>query len=237
VRRLLVGMVGGVVVTLLVIVLLLVGLDRLAAYEASHVVADRVRTAEHLQQTPQVTIRGFPFLTQVVHGRLRDVDVVARDVPADGLHFATVSAHLRGVHLDLSRLLHRQRGGVRIDAGTAEASLPFTQLDSYAAARGTPLTFAAAGDLLAVTGHLTVVGQRFSVTGDAQVAVAGAVLTIRLASLSGSVSALVARLLRVRLDYRVQTGRLPFGFRLRSVQVTPAGLVLRAAATELDGLP
>lgn len=55
---------------LLIVVVVLGGLfvlaDRLAVHFAEGEAADKLRTSENLASTPDVSIKGFPFLTQVV---------------------------------------------------------------------------------------------------------------------------------------------------------------------------
>ncbi|MFF3909541.1 DUF2993 domain-containing protein [Streptomyces sp. NPDC001848] len=71
---------------LLILVVVLGGLfviaDRVAVHFAQNEAADKLRTTENLATTPDVSIKGFPFLTQVVSGRLDDVEVGIRDYEA-----------------------------------------------------------------------------------------------------------------------------------------------------------
>ncbi|WP_340377928.1 DUF2993 domain-containing protein [Streptomyces sp. SS7] len=72
---------------LLIIVVVLGGLfvlvDRLAVHFAEGEVADKLRTTEGLATTPDVSIKGFPFLTQMAGGSLDDVEVGIADYQAD----------------------------------------------------------------------------------------------------------------------------------------------------------
>ncbi|MFJ8107563.1 DUF2993 domain-containing protein [Streptomyces sp. NPDC096132] len=72
---------------LLILVVVLGGLfvlaDRLAVHFAEGEAADKLRTTEGLATTPDVSIKGFPFLTQVVSGSLDDVEVGIKDYEAD----------------------------------------------------------------------------------------------------------------------------------------------------------
>ncbi|WP_460067197.1 LmeA family phospholipid-binding protein [Streptomyces sp. YKOK-I1] len=72
---------------LLVIVVVLGGLfvlaDRLAVHFAEGEVADKLKTTEGLATTPDVSIKGFPFLTQLAGGSLDDVEVGIEDYEAD----------------------------------------------------------------------------------------------------------------------------------------------------------
>ncbi|MFF4910504.1 DUF2993 domain-containing protein [Streptomyces sp. NPDC001260] len=72
---------------LLIVVVILGGLfviaDRVAVHFAENEAADKVRTTENLASTPDVSIKGFPFLTQVASGELDDVQIGIKDYQAD----------------------------------------------------------------------------------------------------------------------------------------------------------
>ncbi|MBG0854257.1 DUF2993 domain-containing protein [Streptomyces spinoverrucosus] len=91
---------------LLIVVVILGGLfvaaDRLAVNFAEGEVADRLRTTEGLSATPEVSIHGFPFLTQVAGGTLDDVEVGIQDYEAaagDGeqIRIDDLRANMKGV--------------------------------------------------------------------------------------------------------------------------------------------
>ncbi|MCD9880297.1 LmeA family phospholipid-binding protein [Streptomyces guryensis] len=72
---------------LLIVVVVLGGLfviaDRVAVHFAENEAADKVRTTENLATTPDVSIKGFPFLTQAASGELDDVQIGIKDYEAD----------------------------------------------------------------------------------------------------------------------------------------------------------
>ncbi|MFH8467342.1 DUF2993 domain-containing protein [Streptomyces sp. NPDC017991] len=72
---------------LLIVTIVLGGLfviaDRVAVGFAEDEAADRLKTNEGLSSTPDVSIKGFPFLTQVVGGELDEVQVGIKDYEAD----------------------------------------------------------------------------------------------------------------------------------------------------------
>ncbi|RPF34548.1 DUF2993 domain-containing protein [Streptomyces sp. TLI_185] len=72
---------------LLIVVVVLGGLfviaDRVAVHFAENEAADKVKTTENLATTPDVSIKGFPFLTQVASGELDDVEIGIKDYEAD----------------------------------------------------------------------------------------------------------------------------------------------------------
>jgi hypothetical protein len=57
--------------------------DRVAVHFAENEAADKVKTTENLASTPDVSIKGFPFLTQVAAGKLDDVRIGIKDYEAD----------------------------------------------------------------------------------------------------------------------------------------------------------
>jgi hypothetical protein len=71
---------------LLVVVVILGGLfvvvDRVAVYFAEGQAAEKLKTTENLAETPDVSIKGFPFLTQVASGSLDDIEVGIKDYRA-----------------------------------------------------------------------------------------------------------------------------------------------------------
>jgi len=72
---------------LLIVVVVLGGLfviaDRVAVHFAENEAADKVKTTENLATTPDVSIKGFPFLTQAASGELDDVQIGIKDYEAD----------------------------------------------------------------------------------------------------------------------------------------------------------
>ncbi|PAZ13231.1 hypothetical protein CLM62_25355 [Streptomyces sp. SA15] len=92
---------------LLIVVVILGGLfviaDRVAVNFAEGEVADRLKTTESLATTPDVSIKGFPFLTQVAGGELDDVQVGIQDYEADTgtggekIRIDDLNANMKGV--------------------------------------------------------------------------------------------------------------------------------------------
>ncbi|MGW1809554.1 LmeA family phospholipid-binding protein [Streptomyces sp. NPDC002078] len=71
---------------ILILVVILGGLfviaDRVAVHFAEGEAADKLKSTENLASTPDVSIKGFPFLTQVAGGSLDDVEVGIKDYEA-----------------------------------------------------------------------------------------------------------------------------------------------------------
>ncbi|MFH8800304.1 DUF2993 domain-containing protein [Streptomyces sp. NPDC017936] len=127
---------------LLVVVVVLGGLfvlaDRLAVNFAEDEVADRLRTTENLAATPDVSIKGFPFLTQVVGGELDDVEVGIQDYEAAGaegrkIRIDDLEAHMKGVEFS------GDYSSATASSATGTASISYAELLKTAASEPTEI--------------------------------------------------------------------------------------------------
>ncbi len=92
---------------LLIVVVILGGLfvlaDRLAVGFAEDEAAEKLKTTENLAATPDGSIKGFPFLTQVASGELDDVEVGIEDYEAttgdsgETIRIDGLKANMKGV--------------------------------------------------------------------------------------------------------------------------------------------
>ncbi|WP_151774264.1 LmeA family phospholipid-binding protein [Streptomyces abyssomicinicus] len=94
-------------VLVLVIGGLLVAVDRLAVTLAEGRTEDGLKSSQELEATPEVTIHGFPFLTQVAGGELDDVELDIPEFPVSGADGRDMVVEDLDVRL----------GGVRLDGG------------------------------------------------------------------------------------------------------------------------
>ncbi|WP_393081276.1 DUF2993 domain-containing protein [Streptomyces sp. LN704] len=99
---------------ILVVTVILGGLfviaDRVAVGFAENKAADRIRSSEGLAGTPDVSIEGFPFLTQVAAGELDDVKIGIKDYEASAegakgaaggtIRIDTLNAEMHGVRFN-----------------------------------------------------------------------------------------------------------------------------------------
>lgn len=208
-RRLVI--VGAVVVALLVV------LDRVAVVSADHAVAARIQAQEHLSSRPSVSIGGFPFLTQAIGGKYRDVTLTVHDFRRSAVAVDTISVELRGVHVPLSAVFSQHLSSVPVDSATARVLLSYDDLNTYLHAKG--IAVSPGGDgRVRVTGSVTVAGQTLSATGTATVDVTSDSLLLR------AVNA---------VTISVPLAGLPFGIALRSAKATNQGIQVTATAQGL----
>jgi hypothetical protein len=224
-----------VTVTLLVLVGVLVAADRIAAGVAGARIASRVRTSEGLATTPDVSIRGFPFLTQVVTGHYGDISVTAHGLRRDGLLLQQVQVSLRGVRVRLGDVASGSLPDIPVDRGTAAVSVTYPDLNSYLADRR--LTVGDAGGALRVTGSVTVpVLGRVSLSAPLRLSASGETLTLvpeAVHSVAGVLPSPARAIAVELLTIRVSLHGLPFGVRLDQAQVTPDGLRIAASARDI----
>ncbi|WP_406493819.1 DUF2993 domain-containing protein [Streptomyces sp. NBC_01604] len=126
---------------LLILVVIIGGLfvlaDRLAVNFAEDEAADKLKTTEGLAATPDVSIKGFPFLTQVVGGVLDDVEVDIQDYEADTgttggtIRIDDLKANMRGVEFS------GDYSSATADSATGTASITYDELLKTAKAEPT----------------------------------------------------------------------------------------------------
>ena len=217
-------------ITLVVLALVLVVVDRAGAALASRAVASQVAATGEVSGDPSVSIKGFPFLTQALSGRYADIEVSGTGLVKDQ-GVSEFDAQLSGVHLPLAEALSGRVSAVPVDRVDATVLLPYAELERRLANRR--LTLSAAGDLLRVTGSVTVLGRTLSASALSAVRVDGRAVVVtaqRFEVGSKPADKVLSAALGSRLDFRVTLGALPYGLVLQSVRVEPAGVRARATA-------
>ncbi|MER6786387.1 DUF2993 domain-containing protein [Streptomyces sp. NPDC000658] len=128
---------------LLVVVVVLGGLfvlaDRLAVNFAEGEVADKLKSREGLAATPDVSIKGFPFLTQVVGGSLDDVEIGIDDYEAaTGTSGRTI--RIDGLQADMKGVeFSGDYSSATASSATGTASITYAELLKTAQAETTEL--------------------------------------------------------------------------------------------------
>ncbi len=83
-----------------VVIVLLVGADFAARAVAEQVAATQFQKQGNLSVKPDVTIEGFPFLTQVAAKDLSDVKVGITNLPEGPVTFSSINATATGIKLN-----------------------------------------------------------------------------------------------------------------------------------------
>jgi DUF2993 family protein len=202
------------IVVLLAILGLLFGLDRAAAAYTAGRIASKLQ-ADGFPVRPDVSIEGFPFLTQVVRHHLDGIEVTAPKLPAGPVTASGIDVQASDITLDSG-----------YQAGTI-ARVTGTGLISFASLATLPALAAVPGLKLTGDGphrvRLSVNLAILAASATARVKLAGpGQIALRLVSASGVPASLLVRIRHLV----VRIPRLPLGLIVRSVTVGARGVVI-----------
>ncbi|NEA56693.1 DUF2993 domain-containing protein [Streptomyces sp. SID13666] len=227
---------------LLIVLVVLGGLfvaaDRIAVSVAQDKAAERAQLTQGLSSKPDISIKGFPFLTQVASDKLDDVKITAHDIQAgtgaERLRIDSFTADLRGVNLsgDYQRAV----------ADTADGSAFITYADLSAAAPP-GVTVAYGGESKDGKGRVKVTGSvsGVPVLGTVKRSVTSVISvehgdTVRLhADVIPGVGSIpgLDKLIREKIDFTRSLVGLPTGIKVQSVVTTPSGISVAASGTNV----
>ena len=211
------------IIAIVVVLVVLVGADFAARAVAENVAANQFQKEGHLSTRPDVTIEGFPFLTQVISKDISDVHVGISNLQEGPVTFSSINAVATGIRLNSYAF---QSGTIGHISGTAVIS--FSSLGNTLATQFGPLGQLLHGAGLNL-GEASPDEVRASLnlvvtTGSAIwriTRVSGNELNINLVSSSGLPSSLLSGI----QDKTITIPALPFGLTLDSLAVTPTGIV------------
>ncbi|MGW7606991.1 LmeA family phospholipid-binding protein [Streptomyces sp. NPDC054766] len=211
--------------------------DRVAVGFAEDEAAGRIKSTEGLATTPDVSIGGFPFLTQVVGGELDDVKIGIKNYEAStggtGSSAGTIriddlSAEMRGVAFN--------GGYSSATAGSATGSASISYAELLKAAKSEPARVAPGFTAEVVSlsdGGNGKIKVTVSVTGPVKVppvsvlssvTVSGDTVKVHADSLPKLGVQLAEGRIRSITDFQQKIEQLPGGIKLDSVQAAPDGV-------------
>ncbi|MGY1732210.1 DUF2993 domain-containing protein [Geodermatophilus sp. SYSU D01045] len=218
------------VVPALLVVLALVA-DPVAEGVAEDRVAEALRDAGGLAGTPDVDVRGWPFLTQAVSGTYDDVRISLTAAELGQPEGTTADVRLRGAHVPLPDAVSGSVREVPVDRVDGTATLSYALL---AQQLGGDTTVAREGDGLRVTRTVEVLGYTVPLTAAGTVSLDGEdlVVDVEEADAAGvDVPGFVVDRASDLLDLRYPV-ELPFGLRLTGLRPADAGVEVTAEATD-----
>jgi LmeA-like phospholipid-binding len=209
-----------ILIILIILIALLVALDFGARAFAESKVASEIQT-QGFPNKPDVSIQGYPFLTQVASRDMKRIEISSTDVPVGPVTIHSIDAVLNGVHINSSF------NGGTVDTLTGTAQITFGELANSLASQvgplgslgGPGLTLKAAGpdevkaslDLLITSGSATWKVTRLS----------GDKLGVQLVSSNG----LPSELLNSIRNITVPLSGLPLHLQIDSVSVNDSGII------------
>lgn len=220
----------GLVKLVLVLLVLAVVADRGADLYAEHTAARQIQTSQKLSATPQVSIAGFPFLTQFADQRYHLVSAQARDVKVGRGSTAVTLSRVRFTFRDVTS----NRGFTRFRSprASARATLGYAEVSR---ALGLRIRYAGSGRVSA-TKTLDVLGISLSVKISAEPRVAGRTLRFSGVRLEGpaDVPTQIQQQLGALLTTPIPLTQLPFDVALRSLHAGADAITVTLAGRDLS---
>jgi LmeA-like phospholipid-binding len=218
------------IIALLVLIVVLVAVDRLAAFYVQGRIASQIQD-QGFSSKPDVSIKGFPFLTQVISRHFQDIQISSSKVKAGPVEIQSIHAELSNVRLNSGfsggTVGHLSGAGVIAFGSLSNAigSLAGGQLGSLVGTAGLTLKpvgshkVKASINLVIVSGSAT-----WRITR-----VSGTEIKVHLVSSSGLPSSLLSSIRNIA----VPIPKLPLGMKIQSVIVTATGISVRVTGNQV----
>ncbi|TGA83530.1 DUF2993 domain-containing protein [Streptomyces palmae] len=220
------------VITLVVLGGLFVAADRLAVNFAESQAADKIKSAEGLTIDPEVSIKGFPFLTQALGKELDEVEVNLDGLTTDGGNGQPIRL------TELRAVLHQVRIGGDFSSATADRATGRAHI-SYAdlsAAAGDGITVSYAEKNAQGNSRVKFSGNfmGFSLTAYGTVTVVeGNTIRLHLDQMPEGIPQRYESTVRGRTDQQWRISDLPEGIKLQDVESTPDGVDISVAGNSV----
>jgi hypothetical protein len=199
-------------ITVLVIVIVLVVGDRVANAITENQMASQVQTSLGLSGKPNVTIQGFPFLTQLIARDFSTVDMSASNETTGPLQIASLTATLHGMHIHSFT-----SKTATVDSLDASALVTFTALGN---AGGIPQGITLSADGTNKIKADVSIGP-ISDSAVAQVTQSGSnQINVKVIDAGGIPTSVLGNL----ADFSVSIPKLPAGVAIQNVSVTQQGV-------------
>jgi hypothetical protein len=235
---------------LLIITVILGGLfviaDRVAVHFAEGEAADKLKATENLATTPDVSIKGFPFLTQVAGGELDDVEVGIKNYEAatgngaEKIRIDDLDAQMKGVKFsgDYSSATAASATGTALI--TYDELLKTAKADTTRVAPGVTARVIGLSDggngKIKVAVEATVLGAKLPqpVYVLSSVAVQGDTVRVHADALPkfGGVELAETRI-RAITDFQQKIDQLPGGIRLDKVEAAKNGVEIAVKGSDV----
>ncbi|MFI2203632.1 DUF2993 domain-containing protein [Streptomyces sp. NPDC020192] len=235
---------------ILILVVILGGLfviaDRIAVHFAEGQAADKLKSRENLASTPDVSIKGFPFLTQVAGGSLDDVEVGIKDYQAETgtagktIRIDNLKADMKGVSFS------GDYSSATADSATGTATVSYAELLKTAKSEPTEV---APGITARVVGLSDGGNGKIKVKVEGTVASLGITQTVNVLSTVtvendkvqvhadslprlGAGSIADSRIREIT-DFQQAIDRLPGGIKLDKVEAAPDGVEIHVKGSDV----
>ncbi|WP_330239911.1 LmeA family phospholipid-binding protein [Streptomyces sp. NBC_00525] len=220
------------VIVLAVLAALFIAVDRVAVYVAESQAEGRVKVEGARIGSTDISIKGFPFLTQVAGSELDEVEVrltgVETRAGGRSLRISTMNAELRDVRLTDGF------SGATAARATGTAVISYEDL-TEAASDGVTVEYGGKGKVK-VTGTVVIpmLGRTVSRSVLSTVTlIDGRTVRVHADKVPGEGIPGLERLVREKTDFERQVGGLPNGLRLEKIQPTAEGLEIAVTGSDV----
>ncbi|HEY3686413.1 MAG TPA: DUF2993 domain-containing protein [Streptosporangiaceae bacterium] len=217
------------VVTLIVLVLLLVGADFGAKYAAQSAISKQLATSYQLDPAPQVTVHGFPFLTQAISGTYGQIDVDMAEVSRESIRVENVHAHLYDVRAPISEVINNARS-ITAGRATGTAIVPF---DVIKKRLPDGFTVKPSGQNLVLSGKARALGVSVPVKASLKLKVASGGLVATPDKITVAGGQVPGSVVANQIGFEVPIRDLPMHLKITDVQVQDTGVQVTASATNV----
>lgn len=115
-------------IPLAVLVVILVGLDRLSLYFAERDVAKRLQADAHTSTRPDVAIHGFPFLTQLIEGTFGSVGIDMHGLDAGSVRISRLTVQVHDAHVSIGDVIGQSSAKIHVKRATAQLLLTYDDI-------------------------------------------------------------------------------------------------------------
>lgn len=214
-------------ITAVLLVLALLVADRVGAVVAAGVIATRLQTVGSLTSKPDVSIRGWPFLTQAISGRYDRIELTTADLDRKTIALSRFEVTVTGARVRLADALGGRVGAVPVEGLTATAVIGYGAISDRS--RMLEATLTRTGTEVLVTGKVAVLGKTLTVRFLSRPSLEGSRLVLSPLSIDlAPKSPALLRAVMPLLELRINIGTLPYGLRLTGLKITDGGIELQA---------
>jgi hypothetical protein len=237
-------------ITFIVLVIIVVGglvvLDRVAVGFAERTIGDKVSEQVAAQKAtsekPDVTIDGFPFLTQVAGGQYQEIKIELRDFTGPAGNDKTIRMPLLDIRAnDVKAPLDTLRSGngdIIASTVSGTGTIAYDQMAELINQPG--LKLEERGGKLIGSAPVQALGQTYNVSGTADLTVKGGAVQVRFSDVKADglpdiplVQNLVNSYAQ-KLALDLQVPKLPLKLALQKVEAQPDGLKVTAGARDVE---
>ncbi|MCX4973372.1 MULTISPECIES: DUF2993 domain-containing protein [unclassified Streptomyces] len=222
--------------------------DRVAVGFAEDEAADRIRTTEGLASTPDVSIEGFPFLTQVVGGEFDDVKIGIKDYEASttGTGDAVSSIRIDDLNAEMHGVVFSgDYSSATASTATGTATISYAELLKAAQSGPTDVTTGVTAEVVGlsdggngkikVSVEATVLGTKLPqpVSVLSSVSVEGDTVKVHADSLPNLGVDLAEDTVRTVTDFEQKIDELPGGIQLDKVVAAKDGVDISVKGSDI----